>query len=183
MTSLNEAISGLEQKIASAYAALEENGVTVEGAKTLTNLPQVLSETAGFIRLKPISARVGKLYVSGNSNLGLYAKNGDRVLLLVYELKKTDKKNFLIVYPNLGNRFRTGLGNEFSTGYYDTDAPDITKVKDLLSFSALYDGPTEHLYTVWQASNVSNEYKFLYVYLSTENDDTAPMNGFEIYQF
>lgn len=179
MTSLNEAISGLEQKIASAYAALEENGVTVEGAKTLTNLPQVLSETAGLVRLKPISARVGKVYVTPN---GLYAKDGDRALLLVYELKKTDKKNFLIVYPNLGSRLRTGLGNEFSTYYYDTDAPDITKVKDLLSFGVLYDSPNNHLYTVWQASNVSDEYKFLYVYLDNTGDESV-MDGFAIYQF
>lgn len=180
MTSLNEAISGLEQKIASAYAALEENGVTVEGEKTLTNLPQVLSETSGLVRLKPISARVGKLYLGGDGRL--YAKDGDRALLLVYELKKTDKKNFLIVYPNLGSRLRTGLGNEFSTDYYDTNAPSAVKVQDLLSFNVFYDDPTEHLYTVWQASNVSNEYKFLYVYLDNTGNET-PLEGFEIYQF
>lgn len=181
MTSLNEAISGLEQKIASAYAALEENGVSVEEDKTLTNLPQVLSKKIGFTRLKPISARVGKVYVSGNG-LKLYAYNSSHTLLLVYELKKTDKKNFLIVYPNLGNRLRTGLGNEFSTGYYDIDAPDITDVIDLLSFEAYYDSPDSHLYTVWQASNVSDEYKFLYVYLDNTGDET-PLEGFEIYQF
>lgn len=180
MTSLNEAISGLEQKIASAYAALEENGVTVGVPKTLTNLPTVLAETAGFVRLKPISARVGKVYLT--TTPALYVANTGSTLLVVYEIKKTDKNNFLIVYPNLGNRLRTGLGNEFSTSYYDIDASDAVEILGLVPFGHVHDNPSEHLYTVWQASNLSAEYKYLYVGLDNMGSE-APLEGFEIYQF